>query len=190
MTKTLIFLHGGESNPETLEPITPFFSHLSFITPQAPFQISDESYSWFHFVNSLLEIDEKSLDESKKILYPFIQSIKNNNPENNIFIGGMSQGAVFANELFLSSPSEFAGLISLSGFFPDCENAGKLSDQPILICHGEKDSLISLDLVEKNVGQLREFGANVDFLTYDMGHELCEKELTDAAEWIETVSPV
>lgn len=187
---TLIFLHGGESNPETLQPITPFFHHVKLVLPQATYQISDHSYSWFHFINGSLDIDWKSLEESKESTYSFIQSIKNNNPKNNIYIGGISQSAVFANELFLSKPTDFAGLISFSGFLPDSKNAVNLSDKPILVSHGEKDPLISMNLIEKNVRQLQDLGATVDFLTYDMGHEIGEKELKDAAEWIKTESPV
>ncbi|CAD7929711.1 unnamed protein product [Amoebophrya sp. A25] len=59
------------------------------------------------------------------------------------------------------------------------------SHVPVLLCHGRQDEMVSYWNAEKTQIFLREeFEINAELLSYDMGHEACQKEVDAVAKWL------
>lgn len=183
---TIILFHGSESSNEDLRPIAPFFEDVRLLLPQAPLNSGENSFNWFHynFVDNNLSADNISLEKSLEIAKTFIEDIKKKHPDDRIYIGGLSLGAIFGNELFLKCPHYFDGMICMSGFLLDHENYPSLHNKKTFVAHGKDDQIISMEKANNTVKKFIEKEAQVEFKKYDMGHGICEQELTDVVKWI------
>lgn len=93
-----------------------------------------------------------------------------------IIIGGFSQGAMLATEVFLKAPNTPAGLICLSGTLLSktqwTQYAVNRKDSKILMSHGEADQV----LPHKGSIQLQKFfednGIKTQFISFRGGHEI------------------
>lgn len=93
-----------------------------------------------------------------------------------IIIGGFSQGAMLATEVFLKAPSTCAGLICLSGTLLNknhwAEHIKNRKGSTIFMSHGEADQV----LPHKGSTQLQKFfeenGIKTQFVSFRGGHEI------------------
>lgn len=109
-------------------------------------------------------------------------------PEN-IYVAGFSQGSVIGYFASTTLKRKIGGLIILSGISPSMfglrDSQKQQTEIPVLLCHGTKDKIFSLDQGKSSAADLKKKGFQVDFKEYDMGHEICEQEVKDIAQWIE-----
>ncbi|MGZ3690752.1 MAG: alpha/beta hydrolase [Pseudobdellovibrio sp.] len=93
-----------------------------------------------------------------------------------VIIGGFSQGAMLATEVFLKAPETPAGLICLSGTMLSrgewSQVAANRKGSSILMSHGEMDQV----LPHKGAIQLQKFfednGIKTQFISFRGGHEI------------------
>jgi len=93
-----------------------------------------------------------------------------------IIIGGFSQGAMLATEIFLKAPSSPAGLICLSGTLMSktlwADSVRGRNGAQIIMSHGEADQV----LPHKGSVQLQKFfednGIKTQFVSFRGGHEI------------------
>ncbi len=93
-----------------------------------------------------------------------------------VIIGGFSQGAMLATEVFLKAPETPAGLICLSGTLLSRDQWALLAPARagarVLMSHGELDTV----LPHKGSGQLQKFfedhGIKTQFVSFRGGHEI------------------
>jgi len=116
-----------------------------------------------------------------------------------VVLAGFSQGgamALFA-ALHLNRLPQLAGVLCMSGYLP---NAAALVDGgavksgrqvPVLLCHGQLDGMVKLEMARQTESALGRMGLNrVELREYEnMGHEVCEDELDDVAEWLAQTLP-
>lgn len=94
----------------------------------------------------------------------------------NVIIGGFSQGAMLATEVFLKAPETPAGLICLSGTLLSQNEwqqmAGRRKGAKVLMSHGEADQV----LPHKGSVLLQNFfnsnGIETQFVSFRGGHEI------------------
>ena len=182
---TVLFLHGGDSNQESLRPLASYFKNQRLMLPQAPIQSGDSMFNWFHFTDDNLSIEEQSLEASIDAITPLLTDIRNANKDGRFIVGGISQGAIFAYELFFRFPTYFEALVALSGFAPQKRDYPSLNRKRAFIAHGIGDPLIPMERALGSVELLRELHVDVQFKKYIMGHEIMEEELQDAMQWME-----
>ncbi len=136
--------------------------------------ISREKFEIGNYEENVLRIREE-IDKEAKIL---------NNSYNKIFLGGFSQGSVMSFLVGLSIPAEktLGGLICCSGYLSSntkIREDEKALAMPILICHGKKDSRITLEFAAKSQQVLVENRYNAVYKVYDFEHELRWDEYSD-----------
>ena len=93
-----------------------------------------------------------------------------------LIIGGFSQGAMIATEVFLKAPATPAGLICLSGTMMSkaqwTEYAANRKGSNVLMSHGEADQI----LPHKGSVMLQKFfeenGIKTQFVSFRGGHEI------------------
>jgi phospholipase/carboxylesterase len=62
-------------------------------------------------------------------------------------------------------------------------------DQPIFVAHGTRDAVIGVDAARETVSFLEAEGYSPEYHEYPMGHEIAQRTINDAAEWIRRVLP-
>merc|ERR1712107_182046 len=106
--------------------------------------------SWFDLVGVPVVADAKHvvLDESIVRIHDMLKRITAYGvPSHRVVLGGFCQGAVVALLAGLSYQHQVAGICAVSGWMPDeWKKLVKHYETPVLICHGDKDAMVPLDL--------------------------------------------
>jgi phospholipase/carboxylesterase len=110
-------------------------------------------------------------------------------PPGKVVLAGFSQGGAVALHAGLRSPERLGGIVALSTYLPfkarlGAEIAQTNRDVPILMCHGTRDAVVSIELGQMSRDVLKEHGYEVEWHAYPMGHEVCVPEIRRIAEWL------
>ncbi|MGI8684683.1 MAG: alpha/beta hydrolase [Acidimicrobiales bacterium] len=102
-----------------------------------------------------------------------------------IWVLGFSDGATAAAALALDHPDAIAGAVILSGKPSFRPPGGRVLDHKQIFCAtGRNDERVTIDDYEELVEGLVTAGADVELHWYDVGHEIPDKALEDAATWL------
>ena len=198
----VIWLHGLGADGHDFEPIVPQFGlpkdlPIRFVFPHAPEMAvtafgGQRARAWFDFGLGG-DTDLPGLAKSVSRVRDLIQNeIDSGTPANRIVLAGFSQGGVLAFETALYYPKRLAGVLALSTFLAQSEklNTGKgeaNADVPILLCHGQRDAVLPMQLGKSAFEALRGGGYPVEWKEYPMGHEVCMEEIRDISAWLQSV---
>lgn len=93
-----------------------------------------------------------------------------------IILGGFSQGAMLATEIFISAPEAPRGLMILSGALLDKERwkelAARRSGSSVFMCHGKNDLVLGVRGAQQLETMLTQAGIKTRLLQFDGGHEI------------------
>ncbi|MGQ0528292.1 MAG: alpha/beta hydrolase [Panacagrimonas sp.] len=108
---------------------------------------------------------------------------------NRIVIAGFSQGGAIALHTALRYPERLAGLMALSTYLPLAdtlitEAASINRTLPILMCHGQHDAVLPLELGQWSRDQLKAMEYPVEWKAYPMAHEVCMEQIEHIGAWI------
>lgn len=202
VTASVIWLHGLGSDGNDFAPLVPEL-HLPedlsvrFIFPHAP-QIPvtiNAGYimpAWYDILEMNLDrrVDEQQLiasaDEVKLLIE---REIARGITSENIILVGFSQGGAVVYHAGLTNEKPLAGLLILSSYFATYASA-KIhpanQQTPILIQHGNADSVVNELLGKRAYQYLQEQGCNVDYQSYSMEHTVCFPQIAAMSRWIQT----
>lgn len=176
----LILVHGRGGNLKLLEFYSKRFNlpNLHYLAIQAPFveqredQVAKNESGWSWYINP----GRKGLEESRSKLSAMIEEIHQQGiPYNKIFWLGFSQGAAMGLDTFLRSPHILGGALCISGLIVKATDypqafSPMAARQRLLITHGARDEIISLEEAEKTYQVLRESNIPFEFKIYDKPH--------------------
>ena len=98
---------------------------------------------------------------------------------------GFSNGANTAGALLLLHPGTLGAAIMFRAMVPLVpETLPQLAQTPVLISNGRVDPLVSADETEQLASLLRSAGAEVTVSWQNSGHELTERDVVTAREWL------
>ena len=170
----MFLLHGYAADARDIiqlsECLAPSLSKCTFIAPDAPEVCLGNPLGkqWFpvpEFDGSKHDQVEISLRTSTTFLanYIKVQLQQLNLPESSAMLLGFSQGAMIALHYALRHEREFAGVIGLSGrlLAPDRLDQEIVSRPPILLSHGDKDSVVPFKHLNEAVLKLKSLGVSV-----------------------------
>lgn len=124
--------------------------------------------------HELAQLRPEGLDRARALALDMIAQI--GVPKTKIVLGGFSQGAMLACDLFLSSPENFAGLVILSGSLIDEPNWRRLaahkSGSRFFQSHGRQDSVLPFVLGEQLSELLQGAGCDGHLYEFRGGHEI------------------
>ena len=198
----VIWLHGLGADGHDFEPIVPQLRlppHLPvrFVFPHAP-EIAVTAFggqrarAWFDF-DPGGGADLPGMKKSASQVRDLIQNeIDNGIPAERILLAGFSQGGVMAFHTGLYYPKRLAGILALSTFLAEGEKlaADKASANvqiPILMCHGQRDTVLPMALGKTSLATLQSAGYAVEWREYPMGHEVCMPEIQEISRWLQAV---
>lgn len=116
----------------------------------------------------------KGLDKSRDLAMEMIRQLKV--PWNQIILGGFSQGAMLATELYLRAPETPKGLVIMSGTLL-CQEEWKTliptrTGQKFFQSHGETDQVLGFKQAQKLETLLTQNGMKGSLQNFRGGHEI------------------
>lgn len=112
-------------------------------------------------------------------------------PWNKIILGGFSQGAMLATELYLKAPETPAGLVIMSGTLLHQEEWKKLipqrTGQRFYQSHGNADPILGFKQAQQLETLLTQNGMKGSLQSFRGGHEIPAQVLTKIGEYINSL---
>jgi predicted esterase len=174
--KVLILVHGRTGNLRVLEWYSKRFDipELSFLSVEAPYpdQRPDQTepgFSWYL-------AERKGLDESRQGLLKMLEELQAQGVSaRNVFWLGFSQGAAMSLDMALRSPYQMGGFFCISGFCVESATYPKAlgpfaKQQRVLITHGSRDEIISLEDAKKTYEFLEREKIPHSFKVFNKAH--------------------
>lgn len=128
----------------------------------------------------------KGLTKARELAFAMIKQMRV--PWNQIVLGGFSQGAMLATDLYLHAPETPAGLVLMSGTLINQEEWRPLlaarQGQKFFQSHGENDLVLGIKQARKLESFLCQGGLKGSLLSFRGGHEIPPVVLTKIGEYL------
>jgi phospholipase/carboxylesterase len=194
----VVWLHGLGADGHDFVPIVPELRlppTVRFIFPHAavrPVAINNgmRMRAWYDITPDMRRQDAAGIAESARIVQGWLErEIAGGVPADRIVLAGFSQGGAITLHTGLRYPHKLAGLLALSTYVPLAEAFAKEArperkDTPILMCHGQQDGMLPLQLGAWSRDLLKARGFDVQWREYPMQHQVCAEEIADIAQWL------
>ena len=196
----VIWLHGLGADGHDFVPIVPELGlpadlAVRFVFPHAPVRpVSINNgmrmRAWYDITQNMRQQDLAGIRESEQIALGFIKAeVDAGVPADRIVLAGFSQGGAITLHTGLRYPQPLAGLLALSTYVPlpehfAAEARPDRKDTPILMCHGQHDGMLPLQLGAWSRDVLKESGFDVTWKEYPMQHQVCAEEIADIGAWL------
>lgn len=177
----VILLHGRGASAESMVPIAEALNMegTRFVIPQAAFN------RWYpQTAFGPLEANEPDLSFALATINKLVNDANEQGFSNQqIFLGGFSQGACLASEYVARNAKQYAGLFVFSGALIGPKGMsrnypGSFNNMPVFIGGSDVDPWVSHDLIRDTATVFQKMGAEVDFRTYpDMAHTINQDEI-------------
>jgi len=197
----LFLLHGIGSHEQDLFSLAPYIPPSFYVfSLRAPFPYTWGGFSWFDLtitpqrVSADPTMAAHSRQEIQTLRHDFLQRYPLD-PQR-CYLLGFSQGAILSLSLLFHHPESWGGIVAMSGavmpeLCPPPRDPQTLSSKPILLIHGQEDTVVPLSYGELSRDYLRNCvgDAQLTYRTYPMGHEISPASLQEVIHtlnrWIE-----
>ncbi|MEG2804096.1 alpha/beta hydrolase [Stenotrophomonas sp.] len=199
----VLWLHGLGADGHDFAPIVPellrpHWPAIRFVFPHAPVQPITVNNgvpmrAWYDIVSMDFRsrADAAGVDASVQALDGLIdQQVAAGIPAERILLAGFSQGGAVILSAVLRRNRPLAGLIALSTYLPDPENAARqrVPDgilPPVFMAHGTQDTVIPQAIGAHTAQTLKDLGFPVEWHSYPMAHQVCTEELDALRDWLD-----
>jgi phospholipase/carboxylesterase len=191
----LILLHGRGADEHDLTSVLDVLDperRLVGLTPGAPLPSPGAGAGrWWYMVPRVGYPDPTTFDASYAQLTSFLDGWLQERaiPWRHTIVGGFSMGCVmsYATGLGPRRPVP-AGILAMSGFIPTVESwepeLETRPELPVLITHGARDPVISVDFAREARRTLEAAGLPVAYHEHGGGHQLDPRTLALITEWV------
>ena len=196
----MIWLHGLGADGHDFVPIVPELQlpadlAVRFIFPHAPVRPVSlnngmEMRAWYDITPNMRQQDATGIRASEQTVLKFLaHEIASGIVAERIVLAGFSQGGAITLHTGVRYPQPLAGLLALSTYVPlpeayAAEALPERRDTPILMCHGQHDGMLPLQLGAWSRDLLKERGYDVTWREYPMQHQVCAEEIADIGAWL------
>ena len=196
----VVWLHGLGADGHDFVPIVeelglPDGLAVRFVFPHAPVRpvaINNgmRMRAWYDIAPDMRRQDESGIRESARTVEGFLsREIEGGVPAERIVLAGFSQGGAITLHTGVRYGQKLAGLLALSTYLPlpeayAAERNRTRADTPILMCHGQHDPKLPLQLGAWSRDVLRQDGYAVDWREYPMAHQVCAEQIADIGAWL------
>lgn len=199
----VLWLHGLGADGHDFAPIVPellrpHWPAIRFVFPHAPVQpitINNglPMRAWYDLVSMDFRsrADAAGVDASVQALEALIQQqVDAGIPAERILLAGFSQGGAVILSAVLRRTAPLAGLIALSTYLPDPENAAARAvpdgiRPPVFMAHGTQDPVIPQAVAAHTAQTLKDLGFPLQWQSYPMAHQVCTEELQALGDWLD-----
>jgi phospholipase/carboxylesterase len=191
----LLLLHGVGSNEEDLIGLAPSLDpRLHIISARAPFAMGPGMFGWYNLQvlpNNDFLINEEEARQSARLVNSFLDEIVDAyeiDPAR-LFLGGFSQGAIQSCAALLLEPEKVAGVVSMSGRWPELVEEQRASDErlagkPVLAVHGLYDPIIPIRYARVLKEKFEALPVEFTYQEFPMQHNVSVESLMLANRWL------
>ncbi len=191
----LLLLHGYGSNEADLFSFASELPEEYFIiSVQAPYDLQYGSYAWYA-IN--FDADENKFSDlnqarqSRDMIADFIDELLAKYPidSTKVSLIGFSQGSILSYAVALSYPTKVSKVVAMSGYL-NLEMAiegfekNDFSGLKIFASHGTVDQVIPVEWAKKTPQLLENFGIDVVYKEYPIGHGVSPQNFFDFRKWL------
>lgn len=190
----LILLHGVGSNEQDLFRVANSLpDNFLVISARAPFTIAEGRYKWYDvdFSSGTPRFNAEQAEKSRVIILNFINQLKEKHSfnENEIYLGGFSQGAIMSFSVGLTQPDKIKGIIALSGrvladIKPKIADQNKLKSLKVFVIHGTKDEVLSINYARQSKQLLDSLNIQHTYVELNMGHAITNDVIDLLNKWL------
>jgi predicted esterase len=182
----VLWLHGDEDTGngwERLEsdPMSGLGRRLPWVQWAFP---TARSGNWFDYELPIIEAstEYRRVDDAVHTVHAMLaQIVESGIKPSRIVLGGHGPGAALALLAGRTYQHTLAGIAGLSGWYmrPRQKSSEYGVRTPVLLCHGEDDDDVPVELHSEACGRLRRDGVELSSYKYaGLGHKACARELT------------
>ena len=193
---TILALHGWGASAHDLLGLSPVLlgGRAQVLCPQGPVEVpvgpGMTGYGWFPLEPGKPP-DPEEFRKGAQALRGFLEAARERyriDPERTVVLG-FSQGGAMAYEWALSEPEAFAGLVALSTWLPGqladaIEERPEQAELPVLVLHGTRDPMVSVEMARASREILRGFGVQLMYRELEMAHEVSREALELVVRWL------
>ena len=199
----VVLLHGFGAPGDDLVPFARWLeppAGVRFVFPEGPLELGGlygDSRAWW-----MIELDAfgngpidrggdipDGLAPARDKLIELLDDVRSrlHAPDEQVVLGGFSQGAMLSLDVALHTEHAFAGLVLLSGA-PLAEplwtpRLAARRGLKVFQSHGDRDELLSFPAAERLRDQMRAAAIDVEWHSFRGGHEIPPDVLTALARW-------
>ena len=182
----LLLLHGTGGNEHDLVPLADtLLPGAGVLSPRG--QVLERGMPRFfrRLAEGVFDIDDLKRRAADLADFVVSASAQYGFSTKNVTAVGFSNGANIAGALLLLRPDALGGAVLFRGMVPLVpETLPKLAATPVLLSNGRSDPLVSPEETERLAVLLRSTGADVTVSWQNSGHELTDRDVITAREWL------
>ncbi len=174
---TVILLHGRGASPDDLAPLAEALpARFRAVFPRAPDPFPDDhpfGWAWYGMAH---EYQAGAIRRSAGLIAGLLDELTGGAPTAaaRTVLGGFSQGGVMSLAVGLSRRPHLAGILCMSGYLFDADEAfaGGHAGAPICVVHGTEDDVVPVRRAHEARRVLHERNVPLDYEEFFMGHEI------------------
>jgi len=193
-TPLLLLMHGVGSNEQDLFSLAQHLpDNFLIISARGPFSIGSNSFAWFQvsFSTGVPVIDYTQAENSRNTIIQFIESLKTQFlfNENEIYVGGFSQGGIMSYSVGLTRPDLIKGIAVMSGRLlkevkPQIASPEALKNLQVYISHGTSDNVLSIEYAREANAFLKTSNISPTYKEFEGGHTVTNEMLLSLIDWL------
>ena len=173
--KAIVAFHGWRGNKSSFLPMAKnsAFQEFDWYLPEAPYLVDNDNNqrSWsYEIEEGVWEIQNISM-----LLNHFFDSeVFKNYDSKDVYVIGFSQGALVCYEFICKLNKPLGAIFPIAGFMRTSTTTlhPNQKNTPIIIGHGSKDNIVSLDESKKAYNHLKKIGATAELNIYEDQHRI------------------
>ena len=182
----LLLLHGTGGNEHDLVPLAEtLLPAAGILSPRGRVLERGMPRFFRRLAEGVFDIDDLKLRTAELADFITASAAKHQFATGNVTAVGFSNGANIAGALLLLRPDTLGAAVLFRAMVPlTPETLPNIPATPVLISNGKMDPLVSVEETERLAALLRSGGADVTVSWQNAGHELTDRDVITAREWL------
>ena len=182
----LLLLHGTGGNEHDLVPLADaLLPGAGVLSPRG--QVLERGMPRFfkRLAEGVFDIEDLKLRTARLADFITLSATTHNFSAGDVIAVGFSNGANIAGALLLLRPDALGAAVLFRAMVPLTPGTlPTIPATPVLISNGKMDPLVSAEETERLAALLRSAGAEVAVSWQNAGHELTDRDVITAREWL------
>ena len=182
----LLLLHGTGGNERDLLPLAEaLLPNAGILSPRGKVLERGMPRFFRRLAEGVFDIDDLKLRTAELADFIAESATKHHFSPRDVAAVGFSNGANIAAALLLLRPEVLGKAVLFRAMVPLVPTTlAQMTDTPVLLSNGKLDPLVSPEETERLASLLRSAGAEVTVSWQNSGHELTERDVVTAREWL------
>ena len=182
----LLLLHGTGGNEHDLVPLAEMLlPGASVLSPRGKVLERGMPRFFRRLAEGVFDVEDLKLRTAELADFVAASAKTHKFSTADVIAVGFSNGANIAGALLLLRPDVLGGAILFRAMVPlTPETLPQIPATRVLISNGKMDPLVSAEETERLAALLRSCGADVTVSWQNAGHELTERDVITAREWL------